>query len=73
MDEKIIATYCLCDDLLKAMHHQEIRKCCLRFYFGTSGRAFGFRELCVRDGPYPILENRGYDDQRYRPYGYKPQ
>jgi hypothetical protein len=23
MDEKIIATYCLCDDLLKAMHHQE--------------------------------------------------
>ena len=23
MDEQIIATYCLCDDLLKAMHHQE--------------------------------------------------
>jgi hypothetical protein len=23
MDEKIIATYCLCDDLLQAMHHQE--------------------------------------------------
>jgi len=23
MDDKIIATFCLCDDLLKAMHHQE--------------------------------------------------
>ena len=23
MDEKMIATYCLCDALLKAMHHQE--------------------------------------------------
>jgi hypothetical protein len=23
MDEKIIATYCLCDDLFHAMHHQE--------------------------------------------------
>jgi hypothetical protein len=23
MDEQIIATYCLCDDLLKALHHQE--------------------------------------------------
>ena len=23
MDEKIMATYCLCDDLLKAMHHRE--------------------------------------------------
>jgi hypothetical protein len=23
MDEKIIATYCLCDDLLQAMHHRE--------------------------------------------------
>jgi len=22
MDDKIIATFCLCDDLLKAMHHQ---------------------------------------------------
>ena len=27
MDEKIIATYCLCDDLLKAMHHQEDSQC----------------------------------------------
>jgi hypothetical protein len=25
MDDKIIATFCLCDDLLKAMHHQEDR------------------------------------------------
>ena len=23
MDDKIIAIYCLCDDLLQAMHHQE--------------------------------------------------
>jgi len=23
MDEKIIAIYCLCDDLLKAIHHYE--------------------------------------------------
>ena len=23
MDDKIIVTFCLCDDLLKAMHHQE--------------------------------------------------
>ena len=23
MDDKIIATFCLCDDLLKAMHHQD--------------------------------------------------
>src|SRR5215475_16134808 len=23
MDDKIIAIFCLCDDLLKAMHHQE--------------------------------------------------
>jgi hypothetical protein len=27
MDEKIIATYCLCDDLLQAMHHQEDSQC----------------------------------------------
>jgi len=27
MDDKIIATVCLCDDLLKAMHHQENRQC----------------------------------------------
>lgn len=27
MDEKIIATYCLCDDLLKAMHHQDDSQC----------------------------------------------
>ena len=27
MDDKIIATFCLCDDLLKAMHHQEDRQC----------------------------------------------
>jgi len=27
MDEKIIATFCLCDDLLKAMHHQEDPQC----------------------------------------------
>lgn len=27
MDETIIATYCLCDDLLKAIHHQEDSQC----------------------------------------------
>lgn len=27
MDNKIIATCCLCDDLLKTMHHQEDRQC----------------------------------------------
>jgi hypothetical protein len=27
MDETIIATYCLCDDLLQAMHHQEAPQC----------------------------------------------
>jgi hypothetical protein len=27
MDDKIIATFCLCDDRLKAMHHQEDRQC----------------------------------------------
>ena len=27
MDEKIITTYCLCDDLLHAMHHQEDPQC----------------------------------------------
>jgi len=27
MDDKIIATFCLCDDLLKAMHHQEDPQC----------------------------------------------
>ena len=27
MDDKIIATFCVCDDLLKAMHHQENRQC----------------------------------------------
>jgi hypothetical protein len=27
MDDKIIATFCLCDDLLKAMHHQENCQC----------------------------------------------
>jgi hypothetical protein len=27
MDETIIATYCLCDDLLKAMHHQADPQC----------------------------------------------
>jgi Transposase DDE domain len=27
MDDKIIAIFCLCDDLLKAMHHQEDRQC----------------------------------------------
>jgi Transposase DDE domain len=27
MDETIIATYCLCDDLLKAIHHQEDPQC----------------------------------------------
>jgi hypothetical protein len=27
MDDKIIATFCLCDDVLKAMHHQEDRQC----------------------------------------------
>jgi hypothetical protein len=27
MDEKIIATYCLCDDLLQAMHHRADPQC----------------------------------------------
>lgn len=27
MDDKIIMTFCLCDDLLKAIHHQEDRQC----------------------------------------------
>jgi hypothetical protein len=27
MDDKIIATFCLCDDLLKAMHHREDHQC----------------------------------------------
>jgi hypothetical protein len=27
MDDKIIATFCLCDDLLKAMHHPQDRQC----------------------------------------------
>jgi hypothetical protein len=27
MDDKIRATFCLCDDVLKAMHHQEDRQC----------------------------------------------
>ena len=27
MDDKIIATFCRCDDRLKAMHHQEDRQC----------------------------------------------
>jgi hypothetical protein len=27
MDDKIIGTFCLCDDLLKAMHHPEDRQC----------------------------------------------
>lgn len=27
MDEQIIATYCLCDDLLKALHHREDPQC----------------------------------------------
>jgi Transposase DDE domain len=27
MDDKIIAIFCLCDDLLKTMHHQEDRQC----------------------------------------------
>jgi hypothetical protein len=27
MDDKIIATFCLCDDLLQAMHHQEDHPC----------------------------------------------
>src|ERR671930_1821536 len=27
MDDKIIATFCLCDDLLKAMQHKEDRQC----------------------------------------------
>ena len=27
MDDKIVATFCLCDDLLKAMQHQEDRQC----------------------------------------------
>jgi hypothetical protein len=27
MDDKIITTFCLCDDLLKAMHHQEDCQC----------------------------------------------
>jgi len=27
MDDKMIATFCLGDDLLKAIHHQEDRQC----------------------------------------------
>jgi len=27
MDDKIITTFCLCDDLLKAMHHRDDRQC----------------------------------------------
>ena len=27
MDDKIIVTFCLGDDLLKAIHHQEDRQC----------------------------------------------
>jgi hypothetical protein len=27
MDDKIVATFCLCDDMLKAIHHQENRQC----------------------------------------------
>ena len=27
MDDKIITIFCLCDDLLKAMHHQEDSQC----------------------------------------------
>jgi hypothetical protein len=27
MDGKLIAIFCLCDDLLKAMHHHEDRQC----------------------------------------------
>ena len=27
MDDKIIVTFCLCDDLLQAIHHQEDRQC----------------------------------------------
>jgi len=27
MDDKIVVTFCLCDDLLKAIHHQEDRQC----------------------------------------------
>lgn len=27
MDDKIVATFCLCDDLLQAMHHQEDPQC----------------------------------------------
>jgi hypothetical protein len=27
MDDKIVATFCLCDDLLKAIHHQEDHQC----------------------------------------------
>jgi hypothetical protein len=30
MDEKIIATYCLCDDLVHAMRHQEDPQCQMR-------------------------------------------
>ena len=27
MDDKIVVTFCLCDDLLKAIHHQEDQQC----------------------------------------------
>src|SRR5215831_1470361 len=27
MDDKIVVTFCLCDDLLKAIHHQEDPQC----------------------------------------------
>ena len=30
MDEQIIATYCLCDDLLKAIHHHTDPQCKMR-------------------------------------------
>lgn len=27
MDDKIVATFCVCDDLLKAIHHQIDKQC----------------------------------------------
>ena len=32
MDNKILAIFCLCDDLLTAMHHHEDRQCQMEQY-----------------------------------------
>ena len=30
MDSQIVAVFCLCDDMLKALHHQEDPQCQMR-------------------------------------------